>query len=200
MKSLYIAFEGVEGCGKSTLCQLTHKWLREMGIAVIVTQEPGGTSIGNQLRKILLHKNVDPYCELFLYLADRAQHTKEVIIPSLQRGKTILSDRCYLSTLAYQGYARELMDLEELVNLNNKATYGIFPDIIFLLDIDPAISLSRIQNKDRIEQEGLEFHRKVREGYLKLSEKITNVVVLNAEKTSEELLTHVKEVLQNHLS
>ena len=193
---MYIAFEGVEGCGKTTLCRLTAEWLRSVGRKVVLTKEPGGTQVGEKLRSILLRDEITPLTELFLYLADRAQHIEEIVKPNLGSGATVISDRCFMSTLAYQGFARGIMDPEELLKLCLLSTKGLIPDLIILIDIDPKVSLKRIEKPDRIEREPLKFHEKVRLGFLHAAKILDNVKVIQGNKSIQELFEEVKSILE----
>jgi len=177
----FISFEGVEGCGKSTQMEEACRFLAEKKIPLVATREPGGTTIGNEIRTILLnraHRRMEALTELLLYLAARAQHVEEVIRPALEAGKIVLCDRFHDSTLAYQGYGRGL-DLDMILKLNALATDGIVPDLTFLLDIDVEEGLARARQRsaqtsshprlDRFEEDTLEFHRRIRAGYLTLA-------------------------------
>lgn len=169
---LFITFEGGEGCGKSTQSRLLLKKLEQQNIPVVLTHEPGGTALGNELRKILKGKrdsSISPQAELFLLAASRAQLVAEVIRPALEEGKVVLCDRFTHSTLVYQGYGRGL-DFTAIKMVNNMATGYLNSDLIILLDISPEQGLARKQSlKDRFELEDLSFHRRVREGYLKMA-------------------------------
>jgi len=189
---LFITFEGIEGCGKTTQVKRLEKRLNSEGISLITTLEPGGTRIGKSIRHILLdasNKDLSPLAELILYAADRAQHVEEVIKPALDQGKWVICDRFFDATLAYQGAARGL-DMELIGILNDKATQGLRPDITFLLDCPVEMGLARAlqrnkdlsqEDQDRFEREKLEFHRKVRKGYLELVRKENKrFVVINA--------------------
>ena len=180
---MFITFEGIEGSGKTTQIQRIHTLLVEQGYDVIVTREPGSSDIGNQIRSILLdskNKGLDSLAELFLYMADRAQHLNETIKPALAAGKIILCDRYYDATLAYQGYARGL-DIQLITKLHQLAFSEVKPDLTFLLDLPVEIGLTRawqqIENgqrtgkETRFEEEALAFHTKVRSGYLTLAAK-----------------------------
>ena len=172
-KGLFITFEGIDGSGKSTQIELLANYLKKRNIDFILTRDPGGTDLGNCLRDILLNYKgkIFPTCELFLYLADRAQHIEEKIIPALNSGKVVLCDRFTDSTIAYQGYARGL-DTTVINELNSIVTQGLKPDITLLYDISVETSLSRVgTKKDRLESENADFHEQVRNGYLKLAEK-----------------------------
>jgi dTMP kinase len=169
---LFITFEGGEGCGKSTQSKLLLKKLEQQNIPVILTHEPGGTVLGNEVRKVLKRKggsSISPQAELFLFSASRAQLVAEVIRPALEEGKVVLCDRFTHSTLVYQGYGRGL-DLTVVERVNNIATQNLKPDLDILLDISPEQGLTRKRSlKDRFELEDLSFHRRVREGYLKMA-------------------------------
>lgn len=173
----FISFEGIEGSGKSTQAKLLAHALSDRGIRCIVTREPGGTPLGERIREIVLRSELSPMAELFLYLAVRAEHIKEIIIPSLRDGIWVISDRYSDATVAYQGYGRGL-SIDKILELNRIATSGIIPHITFLLDVPAEIGIQRAMSRisktgmepDRFERESLEFHRRVRNGYLMLAE------------------------------
>jgi dTMP kinase len=163
---MFVTFEGPEGAGKSSVLKLVADRLVEEGVDHILTREPGGSPIGPQIRGILLEsQELGHLAELFLFLADRAEHVRGVIEPALERGEVVLCDRFSDSTVVYQGYGRGI-DLELLRKLNGVATRGLKPHLTILLDIDPSLGLQRISEKDRLDREPLEFHEKVREGFL----------------------------------
>ena len=181
---LFITFEGIEGCGKSTQAKLAGRYLKKQRIPFITTEEPGGTSLGRRVREILLnnapHDGVKMHAEteLLLFFAARAQHVREVIMPSLREGKVVLCDRFSDATIAYQGFGRGLnIDLIRLIN--NFSSDGLKPDFTLLFDLPVEIGLKRamerisrnkgIPAEDRFEREALEFHSRVREGYLTLA-------------------------------
>jgi len=168
---LFITFEGGEGCGKSTHSRLLFKKLEQQSIPVLLTHEPGGTALGDGLRKAVKRKgsaSISPLAELFLFAASRAQLVAEVIRPALEEGKVIICDRFTDSTLVYQGYGRGL-DLTLVEKVNNMATANLRPDLTVFLDVAPEQGLARKRSpiKDRFESEDLSFHRRVREGYVK---------------------------------
>jgi dTMP kinase len=176
-----ITFEGIDGCGKTTQIRLLGKYLIERGIDFISTREPGGTELGRQIRSVLLDGakgSVEPTAELLLYAADRAQHVRRVVLPALQAGVTVLSDRFYDATTVYQGYARGF-DLGFVSQLNEFAAGGLKPDLTLLFDLDVEDGLSRTQKRvdettgisapDRLDREPLEFHRRVRQAYLEIA-------------------------------
>lgn len=175
-KGLFITFEGIEGSGKSTQIEKFCDYLGSEGIDHVRTIEPGGTQIGNEIRKVLLsveHSGMSPMTELLLYAASRAQHVSEVIRPALEKGIIVVCDRFSDSTLVYQGFGRGL-DKDMISELNRLCTDGLSPDLTFILDVDVETGLrrNRSANKvDRLELETVEFHKKVRKGYLSLSSK-----------------------------
>ena len=171
--ALFITFEGGEGCGKSTQARAMWSKLSRMGIPTELTHEPGGTALGKELRRLLKRKRQDhlsPEAELFLFAASRVQLINEVIRPSLQKGKVVICDRFADSTTAYQGYGRGV-DLTTIKAMNEMATGGIKPDLTILLEMPPDKGLSRknAKNHDRFEAEGIAFHHRIRDGYLKLA-------------------------------
>lgn len=174
MSGCFITFEGVEGCGKSTQITLLWEQLLEMGYDVIVTREPGGTPIAESIRNVLLepdHGAMGPTAELLLYAAARAQHVYEKIAPALAAGQIVLCDRFTDSTTAYQGAGRGI-SAEILEALNRIATGGVWPDCTLLIDVPVEVGLERARSrgrKDRIEQESIDFHQRVREGFLALA-------------------------------
>ena len=169
-RGVFITFEGGEGCGKSTQLKLLAQRLEAAGVPVRALREPGGTVVGEAVRTILLdpdHSGLDDTAEILLYEAARAQLVAEVIEPALQAGDVVLCDRFYDSTTAYQGYARGI-PLEEVAALNHAATGGLTPDVTVLLDLDPALGIKRAtaEGADRLEAEDLQFHTRVRLGFL----------------------------------
>ena len=174
-KSLFVTFEGVEGSGKTTQINMLHAHLLRKKVDVVATQEPGGTRIGEEIRRILLnpaYKEMHPMTETILYAADRSQHFYEVIKPALDAGKVVICDRYIDSTLAYQGVARRI-GMEGVQNLNEWITDNLYPDITFLLDIPWRVGLKRLQDRkkglDRMEGEAQAFHEQVQEAYKTLA-------------------------------
>ena len=201
---LFITFEGIEGSGKTTQIQMLEEVLKKKGIPYITTREPGGTKIAEAIRHILLNpdlKEMRPETELLLYCASRAQHTAELILPALAEGKIVLCDRYFDSTYAYQGAARDLD--EELINVLTKfSTYGRNPDLTFLLDLPVEIGLARIKNRnlDRLEQETISFHEKVREQYLSIARKYhSRYIVLKGESQPEEIHRQILASLHTYI-
>jgi|HubBroStandDraft_1064217.scaffolds.fasta_scaffold271041_1 dTMP kinase len=175
----FITFEGIDGSGKTTQFRMLGNWLRDRGKQVIETVEPGGTAIGQQIRKILLdpaNAGIQPRAELLLYFASRAQNVDQVIRPGLDSGRIVLCDRFTDSTLVYQGSGRGI-DKNVVLELDRIACRGLKPDVTFLIDIDLETSLARAkrrndrlgQSESRIDEEGVAFHERVRQGYLALA-------------------------------
>ena len=163
---MFVTLEGPEGSGKSTVVQLLAERLREAGMDVLTTREPGAGDVGQAVRQILLHGgSIEPLTELFLFLADRSEHVAKTVRPALARGQVVLCDRHADSTVVYQGYARGL-DLARLRSLNELATGGLKPDLTLLLDLDVRTGVARTQDKDRLDNEPIEFHERVRAGFL----------------------------------
>lgn len=199
-KGLFITFEGADGCGKTTQIELLDKYLREKGFDTLLTREPGAKGLGVKLREILLNYDgeVSPVAESFLFLADRAQHVDCIIKPALKEGKIILCDRHTDSTIAYQGYGRNL-DLDRINYLNNIATSGLKPDLTIVFDVDVETSLSRVGgSKDRMESAGVDFFNRVREGYLEIAKKEPQRVrVINSSDTIENIHKKVVELVES---
>lgn len=199
-KGLFITFEGADGCGKTTQMKLLADYLKSQGLEVVLTREPGGKGLGEKVREILLNYDgeVSDRCESFLFLADRAQNIDIIVNPAVEQGKIVLCDRHIDSTVAYQGYGRGL-DLDRIKMLNNLATNGKKPDLTIVFDIDVETSMKRVgSEKDRMESAGIEFHNKVRNGYLEIAkEEPDRIKVVDACKTIEEVFEEVKEIIKN---
>ena len=174
---MFITFEGAEGCGKSTQVALLKEYFQKLGKNVILTQEPGGTALGKELRKILLSPEVeiDKTTEIYLFAADRSDHVTKVIKPALAEGNIVISDRYVDSTLAYQIGGRNLP--EDLVRyVNMVSSHGLLPDLTILLDVSPEVGLKRAAKRsqvDRFEKEDLKFHNQVRNYYLNIAKIIS---------------------------
>ncbi|MEQ1919320.1 MAG: dTMP kinase [Elusimicrobiota bacterium] len=201
-KGLFIVLEGPDKSGKSTQARLLADTLKGRGHEVLHTREPGGTSVAEGVRKVLLDPalTIDPLAELFLYEASRAQHTNEKILPALKAGKVVISERFTMSTDAYQGVARGL-GLETTTVLNKIATSGLKPDITILLDIPVAEFDTRDQGRelDRLERENVEFRIKVRKGYLKAAKADPRAVVLNGRLPADVLQNKILELVGKKL-
>lgn len=198
-KGLFITFEGTDGCGKTTQIEMLKDYFEKQGRTVLLTREPGAKGLGTKLREILLNYDgeVSPVCESFLFLADRAQHVDTIIKPAIARGEIVLCDRHTDSTVAYQGYGREL-DIEQIKMLNNIATSGLKPDLTFIFDIDIDTAQKRVgKNKDRMESAGIEFFKRVRNGYLEIAkQEPERVKVLDGSKSIETIHNELLEILQ----
>jgi len=209
--SLFITFEGVEGSGKTTQIQRLKKYLTQKGIPCKITREPGGCPIGEKVRKILLnpdHREMVPLSELLLYEAARAQHVKEVIDPFLKKGGVVLCDRFSDATIAYQGYGRK-MDLRWIERLNHFSSRGIKPDVTFLLDCPSDIGLKRAlkrnrtlkqEKEERFEKEKIQFHQRVRKGYLALAKKEPRrVKVIDTRQGEDKVFNKIRKTVDNLL-
>jgi len=202
---MFITFEGPEGSGKTLQLARLVDYLEEYNFPVLATREPGGTTIGEQIREVL-HKlentKMHPRTELLLYQASRAQHVEQVILPNLEQGKIVLCDRYADSTLAYQGYGHKL-DLDQLSRLINFATGGLKPDMTLLLDVDAEEGLKRRQQGgewNRLDAYELEFHQRVRKGYLELAQQEPERwVKIDAGKPPEEVQRAIRQVVMQRL-
>ncbi|MBA3035703.1 MAG: dTMP kinase [Desulfobacterium sp.] len=205
---MFITFEGIEGSGKTTQIRHAMEFLKQKGKDCVMTREPGGTITGQKIRSILLDpesNGMDPSAELLLYFADRAEHVNKIINPALSAGKTVLCDRYYDATKAYQGYARGLnMDL--LDKLHKMIIHDLKPDITILLDLDPKTGLSRAWKQinegqragveTRFEKETLDFHDKVRKGYLELARiEAKRFVIVDASKDENQVKKDIIKAL-----
>ena len=174
-KGIFITFEGIEGCGKSTHSKLLFEYLKSRGYRCVMTREPGGTKLGEEVRKVLLGSDgirISDLTELFMFEACRAQIVKEIIRPALDRKKIVICDRFSDATFSYQGYGGKI-DLNIIKALDRVATEGLVPDLTILLDIETAEGLrrARIKGTDRMESKDVAYHKRVRAGYLKLAGK-----------------------------
>ncbi len=198
-QGLFITFEGPDGCGKTTQMNLLAQYFEKKGKKVVLTREPGGKGLGEKVREILLNYDgeVSDRCESFLFLADRAQNIDIIVKPAVKQGEIVLCDRHIDSTVAYQGYGRGL-DINEINILNNLATGGKKPDLTLVFDVDVETSMKRVgKEKDRMESAGIDFHNRVRNGYLELAkQEPTRIKVLDATKTIEEIHEKVVEIIE----
>ena len=206
MKGIFITFEGIDGCGKSTQCEMLKDFLKEQNKDFIFVREPGGTVIGERIREILLDKKnsqMTARTELLLFEAARAQITDEVIKPALEEGKIVLCDRFFDSSSAYQGMARG-MGMDFVSGLNMAATGGLAPDITFFFDISAEEALERRGKRgeasDRIELAGLKFQEDVRRGYIELAKNSEGrVITIDATKSIDEIFEVVKDSLKGKI-
>jgi dTMP kinase len=200
MPGLFVTFEGVDGAGKTTQIALLRAVLEGDGRSVCVTREPGGDAVGESVRQLLLHSEMTPRAELLLFLASRAQNVEQVIRPHLAQGGIVLCDRFIDSSIAYQGCARGL-GAETVARLNTFAVNGVTPDLTLLLDLPPEIGLARQTDHNRMEAQGLEFLRRVREGFLLQAQNYPERFhVLDAQNSVEALhatiYDHVRQLLE----
>ena len=202
--SFFISFEGIDGCGKSTQVKLLNKKMKSMSIDSIVVREPGGNTISEDIRGILLNNdffNMSSRTEALLMAASRSQLTRDIIIPSLSKGSLIIADRYSDSTLAYQGGGRGI-DVEWLISLNKFATYNTQPDLTIYLDVEVGEGLRRrkIKNLDRLESLGFEFQEKVRNQYIKLVKLFPErIVSINGMQSNEKICEEIWEIIKNRI-
>lgn len=194
-KGLFITFEGIDRCGKSTQAQRLASRLQDKKMDVVLFREPGSTVVSEQIRRILLsveNGDIDPRCELMLYSAARAQLVSEQLIPALDKGQIVIFDRFYHSTTAYQGYGRGL-SIKTIESINKFVSQGIAPDISFLIDISPEEASLRYDEagRDRLERSSMEFFKKVHEGYLEMVKKEENLYAVDGTKTIDEIAKEV---------
>ncbi len=193
-KCIIVSFEGTDGCGKTTQSEKFFKYLKRKGIDAVLLREPGGTKAGEEIRKILLNKNINisKWTELFLYLASRAQLISEIIKKYADEEKVIILDRYFDSTIAYQGYGRRL-PINIIMEIQKKFIKNLKPDITFLIDEDIEKLWKNFKRKDRIEQESIKFQKRVREGYLKLAKKEKRIKVIKRSSIEETFKSICKE-------
>ena len=204
---MFITLEGPEGSGKTTAVETAVKKLQEMGYEIVRTREPGGTPIAEQIRNVILDKAntaMDGRTEALLYAASRRQHLVEKVWPALKEGKIVVCDRYLDSSLAYQGGARGL-GIDNILNVNNFATEGTFPDLTLLFDLQPEVGLARIaansnREVNRLDLEKLEFHNKVRNTFLELAKRYPErFVVIDASQSREEVAKKTLEVMLSRI-
>jgi dTMP kinase len=206
-KGLFITLEGPEGSGKSSAIKIVVEKLKELGYEIVMTREPGGTPISEQIRNVILDNNntaEDPRTEALLYAASRRQHLVEKIWPALEEGKIVICDRYLDSSLAYQGHARGL-GIDNILKVNEYATEGTYPDLTLLFDIEPELGFERInKNKNRevnrLDKEALSFHHKVREGYLLLARRFQDrYEVIDASQDLDTVVNNVYNAVLKRL-
>jgi len=206
----FITFEGIEGSGKTTQIQMLSNWLEERGVEHLLTREPGGTPIGDKIRRIVLdpaHGGITASCELLLYTAARAQHIEQVIRPALEDGRLVLCDRFKDATIAYQGFGRGL-PLDLVLGLHEFDVLSLKPDLTLLFDIDARLALGRARQRDtakasdqnRFELEGVDFHQRVRTGYLEIAgSEPDRFLVIDARGSVAEVHQRVVSEVQRYL-
>ncbi|MDD5017701.1 MAG: dTMP kinase [Eubacteriales bacterium] len=199
MKGLFIVFEGADGCGKSTQLRFLSEYLESLGVDVVLTREPGGSPVAEKIREILLDKDnseMTALTEALLYAAARAEHVRQVIKPAVDAGKVVLCDRFVLSSIAYQGYGRQL-DIDTVWQINKIAIAGYMPDVTVFINVPPERAFERMnENKehDRLEREHISFHRRVFDGFVALS-KEKDVLSVDAQGTKYETHEVIKQKL-----
>jgi dTMP kinase len=208
MRGLFITFEGIDGCGKSTQRDMLAQYLMQQGLEVIVTREPGGTVIGEDVRQLLISDasvHIAPTTELLLYVAARAQHVAELIRPSLEAGLIVISDRYTDSTVAFQGYGRGL-ELGLIGRLNRFATGGLVPDLTIVFDLDPATARSRLGTRPvggllgAFDDQHADFHQRMRAGYLEMARtEPSRIRVVDASGSAEVTHSTVLALVQPKL-
>ena len=206
MRPLVVTLEGGEGSGKSTILKMLEENLNDSGIDYMCTREPGGVKISESIRKIILDVNnteMDGRTEALLYAAARRQHLHEKVFPALKEKKIIIFDRFVDSSIVYQGYVRGI-GMDEIITLNNFATEGFLPNLTLYFDVDPEVGIESVNSGDRhidrLDLEGMEFHNKVREGYLILVEKYPErIKVIDANQSIEKVFDEVIEALKIHI-
>jgi dTMP kinase len=210
---MFITLEGIEGSGKTTQIRYLVEYFNILGQPCVTTREPGGTSIGSKIRSILLDpesKGMDPTTELLLYMADRAQHIQFLVIPALAAGKTVLCDRYFDATVVYQGYARGL-NLDFIKKLHAMVLNDLKPDVTILLDLPAEVGLKRAwkqldngqrsDDESRFEEEKLEFHQRVREGYLDLAhQEPDRFHIIDADRDERQVRDQIIQSLQKSIN
>lgn len=195
MRGRYVGFEGVEGAGKSTVVRAVASRLELTGAEVVTVREPGGTPIGEEIRRLLLHADsMSDWTEAALFAAARAELVRTAVGPALARGAYVLSDRTYYSSLAYQGAARGL-GVEAVRVLNTQVLGGVLPEIVVVLDVDPAVGFARETDRDRIGSEGLAFQQQVADAYRALADEDDRVFLIDAARPSDAVVDAILEVL-----
>lgn len=203
MSALFVVFEGGDSVGKTTQVDLLGRWLEEQGVAHVRTRQPGGTRIGAELRRLVLdpgYGDVSARAEALMYAADKAQHVHELIAPALERGEVVISDRYVLSMIAYQGAGREL-DMDDIERFGWWAVGGLRPNLTVLLDADPDEAVASIADKDRLEQAGIDLHRRARSYFLgQAAADPRHFLVLDARGTRHDIASAVRERVRSMLA
>lgn len=200
---MFITFEGIDGCGKSSIIIEIAELLKNIGYNVFVTREPGGTDISEKIREIIIKsEKMDGITEGLLYAASRRQHIVEKINPSLERKEIVISDRYIDSSLAYQGIGRNI-GIEQILKINSINNKILWPNITFLLDIDPIIALERIKKRnknDRFDKESILFHNKIRKAFLQIAKKYNNrIIIINANENKQVIIKKIFDKIKTFL-
>lgn len=208
MEGLFISFEGTDGSGKTSVIKEVERYLRVAGYDVVITREPGGVSISEQVRNVIHNTEnteMDPICEALLYAAARRQHLVQKVLPLLKEGKVVLCDRYVDSSLAYQGYARGI-GVERVKAINDYATDGIYPDLTLFINVRPEVGIERIMahqqthELNRLDKESIDFHKRVHEGYEKLIEMFPDrIKSVDGERTIKEVSFDCFKLIQGLL-
>lgn len=204
-RGFFMTFEGIEGSGKTTQIKKLAAALRKMKYSVAVTQEPGGTHMGQAIRKLLLDSKKHtllPESEALLFLADRIHHVREIILPALRKRQIVLCDRFSDSTMAYQGFGRGL-SVKLLTEMNHWVTGGLIPDFTVVLDLEPAEGLARLQKRkqtNRMDKEKIQFYQRVRKGYAALARRNSRMKIVNASQEAQALHTEILRIVKAVLS
>lgn len=206
MRGRFITFEGGEGSGKTSAIHSLAKYLEEQGYDVLVTREPGGINIAEQIRQVILNKDnveMDQLTEAFLFAASRRQHLVEKVVPALEAGKIVLCDRFVDSSVVYQGYAREI-GMEKVMNINEIVINGYMPHLTLFIDVLPETGMRRIlenlRKVNRLDLEEKAFHQKVYEGYHILAKQHDRIKIINGELSKEEVFKQTVEVVEGFLN
>ncbi len=204
-KAAFITFEGPEGSGKSTIISKIKSHFDQEGIKMHLTREPGGSKIAENIRNIILNKeniNLDPRAEALLFAASRSQHYYEIVEPNILNGVHVICDRFIDSSLAYQGYARDL-GIDEVYSINKFAIGNTLPDLTIYIDLDVEVGLSRVQGRDKVDRldlESIDFHKRVREGYLKVSELHRDrIIIVDGHKPLDELTEEILGIVSRYI-
>jgi dTMP kinase len=200
---MFISLEGMDGAGKTTQFNLLRGHLESKGYDIVVTREPGGTPISEKIRDVILDKEnmgMNAMCEALLYAASRAEHVDKVIKPALKEGKIVLCDRYVHSSIAYQGYGRQL-GADVVAKINDNAIVGIMPDVTFILMLSPESVHDRLnksgRDHDRLEREDVEFFKRIHRGYTELAQKDTRILLIDASNTIENIASIISESVDN---
>ena len=201
-RGVFITFEGFEGSGKSTQIDLLCSYIKRLGYEVTPLREPGGTPVGEAIRRVLLdatYEDIRPEVETLLYMASRAQLVRDKIIPALQEGRVVICDRFLDSTIAYQGYGSGV-DIKKIKSIGRFSATSVKPDLTILLDVKPERGLERLRERDRIERKSLSFHRKIREGYLKLAKFYPRrFIIIKAEQDKDSIQSIIRKAVRDVL-
>ncbi len=191
-RGIFITVEGIDGSGKTTQALKIKKLFETKGRKVTFTKEPGGTKLGAKIREILLYEDMNPVSEFLLFASDRKEHIQSLILPSIESGRVVISDRFHDSSVAYQGFGRGV-SLEFIEYVHDKVLGGILPDLTFIFDLPPSKGLERLHSRDRIERAGLEFLTRVRNGYLSIAKTSDRFIVIDAGRDKESVWKDVEE-------